>query len=263
MILDENIKLSNNIPGIYICTCITTNKSYIGQTKNLKYRIMSEHIQKLNKNKHPNKYLQNSWNKYGDNNFEWKILEICNIEDLDELEMMWISKLNTIYPNGFNLTNGADSSTRGNIMSEVSRKKMSSLWDEKRRLNRSKENYKFWSSLTDSEYAENSRKLKNAWTIERKKKASKIMSDRFQNMSQEDKIEFSKKISLSHKNRDITGANNSNAKAIICTETNEIFYTIKDAAKRYSINYSSLKAHLRRNNDSKIYNKYSFKYIDK
>lgn len=45
-------------------------------------------------------------NKYGNDNFLFEIIEECNSEDLDEREIYWIKKLNTLEPDGYNITPG-------------------------------------------------------------------------------------------------------------------------------------------------------------
>lgn len=62
--------------GIYIITNIINGHRYIGSAKNL-YKRLYDHKWELNKNKHTNNYLQNAWNKYGEDNFEYGILEYC------------------------------------------------------------------------------------------------------------------------------------------------------------------------------------------
>ncbi len=48
-------------------------KSYIGYSKNAKKRF-KQHKSLLNKNKHQNSRLQNSWNKYGGDSFIFYIV---------------------------------------------------------------------------------------------------------------------------------------------------------------------------------------------
>ena len=59
----------------------------------------------LKKNYHHNIHLQNAWNKYGEENFEFSIIEECHMDQLDQREIYWISKLNS-YEDGYNLTSG-------------------------------------------------------------------------------------------------------------------------------------------------------------
>ena len=62
-----------HLSGIYEIICKPTQKRYIGSAIDLKRRER-QHFVNLQKNKHPNTYLQNSYNKYGKNNFLFKIL---------------------------------------------------------------------------------------------------------------------------------------------------------------------------------------------
>lgn len=90
-----------DISGIYQILNLATNKFYIGSS----YRILKrwkDHNLFLSNNKHPNKYLQASYNKYGKDNFEFIIVEICSKEKLLEREQYWIDNLNSIAPNGYN-----------------------------------------------------------------------------------------------------------------------------------------------------------------
>lgn len=62
---------------VYKIECLVTNQVYIGSTKNYKKRI-AKHKNDLIKNKHYNKYLQDSFNKFGLDNFTFTILEKVN-----------------------------------------------------------------------------------------------------------------------------------------------------------------------------------------
>lgn len=59
---------------IYSITNKLNNKVYIGSTKSFKRRKYS-HLNDLKNNKHHSIHLQNSYNKYGKDNFEFSILE--------------------------------------------------------------------------------------------------------------------------------------------------------------------------------------------
>ena len=58
--------------GIYKITNNINNKFYIGSSKNITKRF-KEHKWRLKNNKHPNNKLQNSWNKYGEENFKFEV----------------------------------------------------------------------------------------------------------------------------------------------------------------------------------------------
>lgn len=96
--------MKNNICGIYYIKNIVNNNMYIGQSINIKTRF-SCHKSALNKNSHYNEKLQEDFNKYGIESFEFGVLEKCNKEDLDELEQHYIKKYNTI-KSGYNNASG-------------------------------------------------------------------------------------------------------------------------------------------------------------
>lgn len=79
-----------SISGIYAIKNKTNNKIYIGSSKSVYYRWKQQHKPELIKNKHYNKYLQNAWNKYGEMEFEFKVIEECKESMLDEREGHWI-----------------------------------------------------------------------------------------------------------------------------------------------------------------------------
>jgi group I intron endonuclease len=64
-----NVELRNK-SGTYHILNLVNKKLYIGSTNNL-YKRMYEHYRNLIQNKHPNKHLQNAWNKYGEDNFRF------------------------------------------------------------------------------------------------------------------------------------------------------------------------------------------------
>lgn len=73
---------------IYKITNIINNKCYIGQTKDYIKRF-SAHKNSLRKNKHDNPHLQSAWNKYGEENFSFDILEYT--ENYNEKEKYYIA----------------------------------------------------------------------------------------------------------------------------------------------------------------------------
>ena len=90
--------------GIYKITNLLDNKTYVGQSVDIEKR-WSTHRAELNNNYHCNTYLQNAWNKYGEDNFDFSIIEECAASQLNQREIYWVSQYDS-YENGYNLTPG-------------------------------------------------------------------------------------------------------------------------------------------------------------
>jgi len=59
--------------GIYMIHCMENDKRYYGESSNVSARLAS-HKSMLNRNIHPNKFLQNDWNEYGPEEFQFIVL---------------------------------------------------------------------------------------------------------------------------------------------------------------------------------------------
>lgn len=92
---------------IYLIKNKKTGKMYIGMTTKTLNERKNAHL-KTSKNK-PTIYLYRSFKKYGNESFEWEIIEddIC-AEQLGKKEQEYIKKYNTKAPNGYNLTDGGE-----------------------------------------------------------------------------------------------------------------------------------------------------------
>lgn len=79
--------------GIYKITNKINNKVYIGQSKSIFHRF-NNHVLALNKGIHENDLLQKDFLEHGCINFIFEIVELCNENELIELESKYINKLN-------------------------------------------------------------------------------------------------------------------------------------------------------------------------
>lgn len=139
----------NKICGIYCIINKFNNLIYIGSSLNVLHR-RSQHFSLLNLNKHFNQKLQNSWNKYGENQFIFQIIEECSFEDLIKKEQFWINFYRSYdSDHGFNLNKICERV----ILSEQTKIKISKnhskFWKNKKlsskhKENMSKNNSKYW-----------------------------------------------------------------------------------------------------------------------
>lgn len=92
--------------GIYCIENLINHKKYIGQSIDIEMRWRG-HKSELRRSTHINDYLQNAWNKYGEDNFQFYILEECTTNIMDDRERYYIMLYNTVNRDyGYNLESG-------------------------------------------------------------------------------------------------------------------------------------------------------------
>ena len=117
--------------GIYCIRNLVTNKVYIGKSKNI-YNRIAAHINELRRrSKNENRHLINAWFKYGENNFDYCVLEYLSLDEdlLRDRELYWIQKYNSTERKcGYNLR--MDSSTNMIVHQETKEKLAKSISGE-------------------------------------------------------------------------------------------------------------------------------------
>ena len=86
--------------GIYKIENLLNGKSYIGQSIEIEHRFAKHKCAK------DDFYIHRAIRKYGVENFSFKILEECNLEELNEKEKYWIKYYNSLTTNGYNMIPG-------------------------------------------------------------------------------------------------------------------------------------------------------------
>ena len=170
--------------GIYCWKHIESGKRYIGQSIDI-FRRMAEHRKLLRGNRHGNGYFQKAWLKYGEDGFEFSVIEFCPQEVLSWKEEEWISKHQTTKKEfGYNGTAGGEAPK----LTEEIKNKISK-------------------SHTGKKHSEGTRqKMRNAWEHRppisfetRKKMADSIRGEKHYLWGKKIPIETRKKLSESHK----------------------------------------------------------------
>lgn len=98
--------------GIYRIRNLINNKCYYGSAKNIKRR-WCKHKSQLKYNRHENIILQRAWNKYGDENFIFEIVEKCKEDELLIIEQKYLD-LNPEYNIGQKSSGGDNLSNHPN-----------------------------------------------------------------------------------------------------------------------------------------------------
>lgn len=108
--------------GIYTITNLINGKIYVGSTTLSFNRRKNDHFSYLKRNKHSNKHLQFAYNKYGESNFKFEILEECSPEYCLSQEQYWINMLNVCSEKyGYNIC-AVPGNTKGIKMSDKTKK---------------------------------------------------------------------------------------------------------------------------------------------
>lgn len=141
MIINPTFLELKTIKGIiYKIQNLTTKQIYIGKSKN---SFVERYGGNWWLNKHINDFFLKSINKYGHSNFSISILEqdVLNEDKLNELEIFHIKKNNSLYPNGYNFSEGGNLIyTTGEIASSLAKKRCQNLNYRKQLVDRIKNN---------------------------------------------------------------------------------------------------------------------------
>jgi group I intron endonuclease len=77
------------VSGIYKFTNVVTGYVYVGQAQNLIKRHRA-HVNMLRTGTHDNVHLQRSYDKHGEDNLKYEVIEHCGLDMLDEVEQKYL-----------------------------------------------------------------------------------------------------------------------------------------------------------------------------
>lgn len=110
MFLRSDSKRVLNNSGIYAFRNKVDGKIYVGQSKNVLTRKQQHEKSKVSNSRR----FHNAMKKHTPKGFDWVVLEYCDKSELNEREAYWVAHLNSIHPNGYNLTSGGGAFQRHN-----------------------------------------------------------------------------------------------------------------------------------------------------
>lgn len=84
------MKRENRLGSIYTFTCLENNKVYVGSTIRSPRQRMQEHLHYLRHNKHKSKYMQHSYNKYGEDSLVFEVVK-------DEIDPLFLLAVEQFY----------------------------------------------------------------------------------------------------------------------------------------------------------------------
>jgi len=117
-------KIGEKMQGIYQIRNTANGKIYIGSSVDIERRWM-EHEIRLNKNSHPNPHLQSSWNKYGEENFVFEVIEDVLRNEYLLVREQWFLDNIIRWGIDYNIARKTSDVMRGRTHSDESKRKMS------------------------------------------------------------------------------------------------------------------------------------------
>ena len=232
--------MSETLCGIYCIENSINKKKYIGLSGDIKRR-WTEHLSELRRGEHINVCLQRAWEKYGEDTFQFYIVELCAEDILCERERYYIQTYHTMsHEHGYNLTTGGENTAAGKPVISLLTRKIYPLVREAARD----------ANVADITMIDWCRRRRNFMYLDEFNCLTQNEQDYWTNFNWNDFTHA--KLSAVH-SRDnltaetlqkysmaVTGKNNPRAFAIYCPQLDEEFWGAKEAHDKYGICKSSI-----------------------
>jgi group I intron endonuclease len=227
--------------GIYRITNLVNGKTYIGQSIDIKRRFCDHRCISHESNIH----LKRALKKYGKDNFRYEVLEECDISELDEKEIYYISTLKPEY----NIASGGQSSLRAypeevkKVISQKAKAQWERMTDEEKRyriehnLKGQPKGHPVSAETREKLRDENLGKKQSAETINKRKQTF-----------------------IEKKKNGYVQTNAGHRKKIICVETGEIFDSVKETGEHLNVNPSNI-SHVLKGRQKSVKG-YHFEYLE-
>jgi group I intron endonuclease len=123
--------------GIYRIKNLINGKCYYGSSKKIEKRL-KKHKRELKINTHINCILQRAWNKYGENNFLFEVVEECDVTILLEVEQKYLDlqpeyNIGIKSSGGDNLTKNPNKNKIVKKMTESVKRRYESMTEEEKK----------------------------------------------------------------------------------------------------------------------------------
>lgn len=248
--------------GIYLIRNKINNKVYVGQSINIEKRWRDHKVRK------DDSAIHQAIQKYGVENFEFKVLQECTRDELNDLEVFYIEKYKSFGKNGYNLNKGGNSCPKDFTKTRIERIKSSCKGRKSPMKGKhlSEETKKHLSEVNKGKKASEETKLKlsinskNAWKNmsennykKRCENISKSLKGRKISDEQKEKI---KKTLTGKKQSDYTKKKKSETinkhlyqDKVYCETDNKIFSSCKECSDFYKVSCYKILSAIRNNTE--------------
>lgn len=267
-----------NLIGVYFIVNKINNKFYVGHSTNIHKRFLS-HKSYLRRNIHHCAFLQRSWNKYGEDNFDFRVFKVYNtLEESILLEQKFIDHCKILYNTSREANFGGDllsnHPNRTEIIARIKRSSLlyiSTLSSKERALKfgqPGKLNPMFGKNHSDktkrlisvkklgSTPGNKGKCLEETVGVKRATEIKKLLSDKAKSRTGDKNSFFNKShsdITKKHLSETMKGRKPVNMKQVIICNT--IYESVTDAARNLSVSPATIIFRIRsKSNNFKSYN---------